>query len=312
MPRHSGAGGPRPPRRRPPTCSPRSSARCARSPPTATGARRCGSAGTARRAQLFRTASFAAMRASIAPAAPHRPDGAAAERRLPADRDQSARDRRRPAGPESLSPQHQSTGKSTSRPTPARAAHLRRRRAGHLRRMDAMGRGRPVARAARPRAGPARIRDADPVRLRPADRSAPPRSRSSSCGTGGSARPADHLRGRMYKAAHPGDPPPSRRRAVRPRPLARRGGAALVVTFSGAAPSAPGTTITPHRRRTARATPAASAQRRETMRGGTGSRSTGLSLDFGATGFIGLAIWANGPGADRAAAHQCLVRQPAT
>ncbi len=98
---------------------------------------------------------------------------------------------------------------------------------------------------------------------------------------------------RMYAAATHGTPPPS---TVVPAGFDRSlagGGAALVITFSGAVPSAPGTTIIPLTEDGEKnAGSFGDAQGGDTRR----YRLTlsGLSLDFGATPFIGLAIWAMG------------------
>jgi hypothetical protein len=99
--------------------------------------------------------------------------------------------------------------------------------------------------------------------------------------------------GRMYPGATHGTSPPS---LVVPAGLDRSlagGGAALVVTFSSAVPSAPGATIIPltedgeNNAGSFGAAQGSDARRyRLTL--------SGLSLDFGATPFIGLAIWAMG------------------
>jgi hypothetical protein len=98
--------------------------------------------------------------------------------------------------------------------------------------------------------------------------------------------------GRLYAAAIHGDPPPS---LIIPSGLDRSlagGGAALVVTFSGDTPSAPGTTILPltedGSQQAAGFGAAQGTSRRYRM------TLSGLSLDFGSTGFIGLALWAQG------------------
>jgi hypothetical protein len=98
---------------------------------------------------------------------------------------------------------------------------------------------------------------------------------------------------RMYAAATHGTPPPS---LIVPAGFDRSlagGGAALVLTFSGAVPSAPGATIIPltedgeNNAGSFGAAQGSDARRyRLTL--------SGLLLDFGATSFIGLAIWARG------------------
>jgi hypothetical protein len=99
--------------------------------------------------------------------------------------------------------------------------------------------------------------------------------------------------GRMYAAARHGDPPPS---LVVPAGLDRSlagGGAALVVTFAGAVPSAPGVTIVPltedGEKRAGSFGPAQGNDARRYR-----LTLSGLSLDFAATGFIGLALWTRG------------------
>jgi hypothetical protein len=99
--------------------------------------------------------------------------------------------------------------------------------------------------------------------------------------------------GRMYAAATHGAPPPS---VILPPGLDRSlagGGSALVVTFSGDTPSAPGATIQPLTASGDNFAPGfGSAQGTDTRR----FRLTlsGLALDFGSTPFIGLALWAQG------------------
>lgn len=98
--------------------------------------------------------------------------------------------------------------------------------------------------------------------------------------------------GRLYAAAHHGDPPPS---VVVPAGLDRSlagGGAALVVTFAGDTPSAPGATFLPFSEDGSSQVPAFGPGQGNSRR----YRMTlsGLSLDFGSTGFIGLALWAQG------------------
>jgi hypothetical protein len=98
--------------------------------------------------------------------------------------------------------------------------------------------------------------------------------------------------GRMYAATTHGDPPPS---VVIPPGLDRSlggGGAALVVTFAGDTPSAPGTTILPltedGNNQAAGFGPAQGSSRRYRM------TLRGLALDFGSTPFIGMALWTQG------------------
>jgi hypothetical protein len=99
--------------------------------------------------------------------------------------------------------------------------------------------------------------------------------------------------GRMYAASSHGDPPPS---VSVPTGLDRSlagGGAALQVTFSGDTPSAAGTTIIPltesgDDQASGFGPPQGSSARRFRL------TLSGLALDFGSTGFIGLALWAQG------------------
>jgi hypothetical protein len=98
--------------------------------------------------------------------------------------------------------------------------------------------------------------------------------------------------GYLYAAATHGDPPPSL--SVPPglnRTLAG-GGAPLVVTFSGDVPSCPGATLLPLAANGDAVTGYGAPQGPDTRR----YRLTfpGLSLDFASTGFIGLAVWAQG------------------
>ncbi len=97
--------------------------------------------------------------------------------------------------------------------------------------------------------------------------------------------------GSLYAAADHGAPPPSAVPAGLDRSLGG-GGSALVVTFSGDTPSAPGCTFIPY-------TEDGSSQP-ATFGAGQGDARryrmtlSNLSLDFASTGFIGMAIWAQG------------------
>ncbi len=100
------------------------------------------------------------------------------------------------------------------------------------------------------------------------------------------------IRGRMYAAASHGDPPPS---VTVPAGLDRSlagGAAALTITFAGDTPSAPGATIVPisedgeHHAAGFGAAQGTNRRYRVTL--------AGLSLDFAATPFIGMALWAQG------------------
>ena len=122
---------------RPPICSPRSSVRCGRSPPTATGARPCGSAGPVRPSPRFSAPRPWRRRAPAS-------HPGAAERRLPADRNQSSRG---PAGPGILSPQYGRPGNPDPVQPRRVPTHLRGRRPGHLWAMDAVDFGRPEPRS---------------------------------------------------------------------------------------------------------------------------------------------------------------------
>ena len=88
------------------------------------------------------------------------------------------------------------------------------------------------------------------------------------------------------------------------------GGAALVVTFSGAVPSAPGTTITPLTEDGENSSGSFGAAQGSDARRYRLTLS-GLSLDFGATPFIGLAIWARGQELIAPQRRERLVRQAA-
>ena len=100
------------------------------------------------------------------------------------------------------------------------------------------------------------------------------------------------IRARMYAAATHGDPPPS---VVVPAGFDRSlagGGAALTVTFAGDTPSAPGASIVPVTEDGENVAASFGAAQ------GTNRRYRvtlgGLSPDFGATPFIGMALWAQG------------------
>jgi hypothetical protein len=100
------------------------------------------------------------------------------------------------------------------------------------------------------------------------------------------------IRGDMYSAATHGDPPPS---LTVPPGLDRSlggGGAALAVTFAGDTPTAPGASIVPVTEDGSNTAPSFGVAQ------GTNRRYRvtlpGLSLDFGGTPFIGVALWANG------------------
>ena len=98
--------------------------------------------------------------------------------------------------------------------------------------------------------------------------------------------------GRLFVAAHHGDPPPS---VVVPAGLDRSlagAGTALIISFNGDTPSAPGADFTPltesGEQKLAGFGAAQGATRRYRM------TVTGLTLDFAATPFVGLALWAQG------------------
>jgi hypothetical protein len=97
--------------------------------------------------------------------------------------------------------------------------------------------------------------------------------------------------GSLYAAADHGAPPPSAIPAGLDRSLGG-GGAALVITFSGDTPSAPGCTFVPFTEdgssQPAAFGPGQGDARRYRM------TLSNLSLDFASTGFIGMAIWAQG------------------
>ena len=96
----------------------------------------------------------------------------------------------------------------------------------------------------------------------------------------------------MYPAATHGSPPPS---LTIPSGLDRSlagGGAPLVVTFAGDVPSAPGATITALTAGGDQASGFGAAQGGDTRR--YRLSLPGLALDFARTGFIGLAVWAQG------------------
>jgi hypothetical protein len=97
--------------------------------------------------------------------------------------------------------------------------------------------------------------------------------------------------GSLYAAADHGAPPPSAIPAGLDRSLGG-GGAALVVTFSGDTPSAPGCSFVPFTEdgnsQPATFGPGQGDARRYRM------TLTNLALDFASTGFVGMAIWAQG------------------
>ena len=98
--------------------------------------------------------------------------------------------------------------------------------------------------------------------------------------------------GLMYPAAAHGSPPPS---LVIPGGLDRSltgGGPPLVVTFAADVPSAPGATIAPLTTDGDEASGFGAAQGSDARR--YRLEVTGLALDFAGTGFIGMAIWAQG------------------
>jgi hypothetical protein len=100
------------------------------------------------------------------------------------------------------------------------------------------------------------------------------------------------IAGLMYPAATHGSPPPS---LTIPAGLDRSlagGGAPLVVTFAGDVPSAPGATFTPLCANGDQAAGFGAAQGDDTRR--YRLCLSGLALDFASTGFIGLALWAQG------------------
>lgn len=98
--------------------------------------------------------------------------------------------------------------------------------------------------------------------------------------------------GNLYPSVTHGDPPPSMSIPSGFDRTLSGGGPPVVVTFSGDVPSCPGATLLPL---------AANGDSVSGYGGPQGSDTrryrltfTGLSLDFGSTGYIGLAVWAQG------------------
>jgi hypothetical protein len=123
----------------------------------------------------------------------------------------------------------------------------------------------------RPRAGSARERDVDAGRARKRIGLRHVARHRVPVGLAHPHAPADHLRGPDVRGRDLRHSAPEPRPAGFDRSLAG-GGAALVVTFSGALPSAPGRDDH-FAHKTARTTPAASALRKAAIRDATGSRS---------------------------------------
>ena len=245
--------------------------------------------------QLFRTASFAATRASTAPAAPTvalmaaRPSGGY----RPIAINQPVTHPPDPPDPE---PYHLNTvDREVEIPSDPGTRQLAYAAAVQ----DIYGEWTPWVSVAQTIAQP----DLEPVRLVSATLKAVTPASGSVCATAldieflwdWRIRTPQKITfvARMYAAATRGTPPPS---LVVPAGFDRAlvgGGAALVVTFSGAVPSAPATTITPLTEDGANSVGSFGAAQGNDARRYRLTLS-GLSLDFGATGFIGLAIWANG------------------
>jgi hypothetical protein len=103
------------------------------------------------------------------------------------------------------------------------------------------------------------------------------------------------IRGLLFAAANHGDPPPGTPPIPVPAGLSRSlagGGAALTISFAGDTPSAPGATFVPvsedgeHQVASFGAAQGTNRRYRVTL--------PGLSLDFASTPFIGMALWAQG------------------